>query len=97
MEQGIRLIYGDPKVKAVYINYTASFKRTDQILTTLWNEFKLNPYMIQNKPTVIRLSGCTAQSLKESAFQGREEEMGVEFVDNWDKSVERVIDIAKEM
>jgi hypothetical protein len=59
MEQGFRLIYGDPGIKTVYINYSSSFsyRQKNTLLDVLWNEYKDNPYLISSKKTVIRVCG----------------------------------------
>lgn len=96
MEQGLRLIYSDPRIRTVFINVTCNFKRRDQIIDTLLNECELNPQAFKSKKTVLRLVGVSTDSYQER-LEGFLDQLNLEIHNDWDEAVIRSVELAREI
>lgn len=90
MLAAINLLCNDETVDTVYINIFGGILRCDLLVQSIVEANKQTPF---SKPIVLRLNGNKAEEAKE-IIRGKEEEMGIHFEADFDKSARLAVEIA---
>lgn len=91
MNQAIHMLCNDDTVKCVYINIFGGILRCDLLVESIIEANKETPF---SKPIVLRLNGNKASEAREM-IKGKEEELGIQFEDDFDKSAQLAVKVSQ--